>query len=197
MANGDYSEKFIQAKLWDFYYQKYKYMFTNIKYFSLENENDFIAVTESGMTYEFEIKTRKFDFSDDFKKHKKHEKLKKAYASKNKSEDYNVPNKFFYACPPGIIDKKDVPQYAGLIEVNEFKVRIVKSAPILHKVKYNPAQFFDRLYIRLREFLDRGFSDTLRSGDIKRKTKSAYKNKRKGKPVFPEQPKSLGICEEE
>lgn len=198
MANGDYSEGFIQAKLWDFFYQKYKYMFVNMKYFSLENENDFIGVTDSGITIEYEIKTRKFDFADDFKKEKKHEKLKKAFLSKDKTVDFNVPNRFFYAAPPGIIDKKQVPKYAGLIEVDENKVRVIKAAPTLHRVIYNPAQFFERIYLKLRVFLNKDFTNLLDSGDIKRKTKSPYKDKRRSpKNIYPEQPKALGVFGEE
>jgi len=198
MANGDYSEGFIQAKLWDYFYQKYKYLFVNMKYFSLENENDFIGVAENGMTIEYEIKTRKFDFADDFKKEKKHEKLKKAFASKDKSIDFEVPNRFFYAAPPGIIDKKQVPPYAGLIEVDENKVVVRKNAPTLHKVIYNPAQFFERIYLKLRVFLNKDFTNLLSSGDIKRKTKSPYKQKG-GTPknVFKQEPKTLGVLGEE
>lgn len=197
MANGDYSEGFIQAKLWDNFYQKYKYMFVNMKYFSLENENDFIGVTDKGVTIEYEIKTRKFDFADDFKKEKKHVKLESAFKSKDKNIDFNVPNRFFYACPPGIINVKDVPKYAGLVEVNENKVRVIKNAPILHNVKYNPAQFFDRIYLKVRHIWNDDFSDILASGDIKRKTKSAYKPKKGRKEVFATQPKTIGFCEEE
>lgn len=197
MANGDYSEGFIQAKLWDHFYQKYKYMFTNMKYFSLENENDFIGVTDKGITIEYEIKTRKFDFADDFKKTKKHEKLKKAFASKDKNIDFEVPNRLFYACPPGIINKKNVPPYAGLVEVDEYKVRVVKNAPLLHKTLYNPAQFFDRIYLKVRHFWNQDFTNILHSGDIKRKTKSPYKPKKRVKEVFTPQPKSLGFLEEE
>lgn len=198
MANGDYSESFIQAKLWDYFYQKYKYMFVNMKYFSLENENDFIGVSEFGHTIEYEIKTRKFDFMDDFKKEKKHEKLKKAFESKDKTIDFNVPNKFFYAAPPGIIDKKQVPKYAGLVEVDKDRVRVIKNAPTLHKVVYNPAQFFDRIYTKLRVFLNKDFTNILEVGDTKRKTKSPYKEKKRTpKNVFKDEPKTLGVINNE
>lgn len=196
MANGDYSEAFIQAKLWDYFYQKYKYIFVNMKYFSLDNENDFIGVAENGITIEYEIKTRKFDFVNDFKKEGKHDKLEKAFNSKDKTNSFEVANKFYYAAPPGIINKKDVPKYAGLIEVNEHKVVVVKNAPLLHKVVYNPFQFFDRVYTKLRVYMNKDYSDILTTLDVKRKTKSAYKVK-KGTPknLFKKESPTKGLLE--
>jgi hypothetical protein len=45
----------------------------------------------------------------------------------------NIPNRFYYACPDGIIDLKDVPDYAGLIWINENAARIIKQAPFITK----------------------------------------------------------------
>jgi hypothetical protein len=197
MANGDYSEKFIQAKIWDHYYNIYKYMFTNMKYFSLENENDFIAVTESGLTYEYEIKTRKFDFADDFKKVSKHEKLKAAYKCKDNQQSFDLANKFFYACPPGIIDKKDVPPYAGLIYVDENKIRVIKSAPLLHRYLWNPARYFDRIYLKAREYINADLTKVLETFKVKRNNKTAYKRKKyTPKSKHPEEDKFLGVADE-
>ena len=46
-----------------------------------------------------------------------------------------IPNRFFYAVPAELVDSiKDIlPKYAGLISVNGYDVKEVKSAPILHK----------------------------------------------------------------
>ncbi len=196
MANGDYSEIFIQARLWDHFYNTHKYMFSNMKYFSLENENDFIAVTESGLTFEYEIKTRKFDFADDFKKVSKHEKLKAAYKCKDNTQSFDLPNKLFYACPPGIIDKKDVPPYAGLIYVDEEKIRVMKSAPLLHRYLWNPARYFDRIYLKMRDYVNKDYTNVVESFKLKRKNKTPYKRKKyTPKSKHPDEDKFLGLAE--
>lgn len=48
-----------------------------------------------------------------------------------------IPNRFYYALPPDLIDEKDIPDYAGLIIVNGSHATIVKRAPFIHKVKYD------------------------------------------------------------
>lgn len=47
------------------------------------------------------------------------------------------PNKFYYACPEGLIQKEEVPKYAGLIWIINGKAEIVKKAPSIHKEKLN------------------------------------------------------------
>lgn len=52
-----------------------------------------------------------------------------------------IPNRFYYCSPVGVIDKKDIPDYAGLLtyEPREnydlHNIRTVKQAPMLHKRK--------------------------------------------------------------
>lgn len=46
-----------------------------------------------------------------------------------------IPNRFYYACPKGLIDKKDIPEYAGLIYVDRYSFKIIKKAPLIHKEK--------------------------------------------------------------
>jgi len=49
-----------------------------------------------------------------------------------------LPNKFFYACPEGLIKPEEVPSYAGLIYTRSlYQGTIVKPAPFLHKNKRN------------------------------------------------------------
>lgn len=62
----------------------------------------------------------------------------------NKSLDKKVdpnkvkmPNRFYFACPEGLIDVKDIPEYAGLIYVNDHSATVIKNAPVLHKRKFN------------------------------------------------------------
>jgi len=45
-----------------------------------------------------------------------------------------VPHRFYYACPTGVIDKKDVPKYAGLFYISDhYTVKMIKQAPFIHK----------------------------------------------------------------
>ena len=51
-----------------------------------------------------------------------------------------IPNNFWYVCPVGVIDIGDVPEYAGLIYVDNRDSRFIgidyiKKAPYLHKNK--------------------------------------------------------------
>ena len=94
-------------------------------------EADILAMTASMVITEIEVKVSISDYRADFKKTAKHYRLinRKGYEPHTK-----IPNKFYYACPDGLI--KEVPEYAGLIWVNsEGSVMVVKQAPILHKNK--------------------------------------------------------------
>ena len=57
------------------------------------------------------------------------------------TEGHRRPNYFYYAVPEGLITEEDVPEYAGLIYVNEYQVlSVIKKAPCLHKEKYTDAE---------------------------------------------------------
>lgn len=177
------TEKWIQARLWDYYYQKHVYMFHNMYFFSDDYEADAIHFLENGHCWEFEIKTKKFDFFDDFVKEKKHNNLKSGI---------DCANKFFYVTTFDLVDIKDIPDYAGLIEVSDTRVRIKKNAPLLHSNLWNPALHFDRVYRKLRSYVNDEFNKVLSSKKTVRKTKSAYKKKsRTPKSKFEKQPKFL------
>lgn len=95
-------------------------------------EADILAITKSMMVTEVEVKISKSDFKADFKKTHKH------YRLQNPIHDYwrCTPNKFYYACPYGLIKESEVPSYAGLIWVfNSGDIEIIKPAPIIHKGK--------------------------------------------------------------
>lgn len=50
------------------------------------------------------------------------------------STTFFIPNRFYYACPPGIIGLQDIPKYAGLIHVkDQYDAVIIKQAPLMHK----------------------------------------------------------------
>lgn len=49
-----------------------------------------------------------------------------------------LPNKFYYACPENLIKIDEIPEYAGLIYVNDYgTANVVKKAPQLHKIKHD------------------------------------------------------------
>lgn len=92
-------------------------------------ESDFFCVSASGYAIEVEIKISKSDFKADFKKEMKHLNLVGDNPSALK------PNKFYYACPDGLISLVEIPAYAGLIYWNGSSCRKVKEAPFIHKAK--------------------------------------------------------------
>lgn len=66
----------------------------------------------------FEIKVSKADFKNDFKKDNKQDMAIK------------YSNEFFYVTPPKLIKKEDLPEYAGLIEVDDNgNCKIIQKAP--------------------------------------------------------------------
>lgn len=61
-------------------------------------------------------------------------------------EETFCPNRFYYASPPGIIDVRDLPPYAGLIHVkDQYDYYIVKQAPFIHKRPLLQAQMLQIL----------------------------------------------------
>ena len=95
-------------------------------------ESDLLSIDKSDKIYEFEIKCSKWDYLADFKKTDKHE------AFRLLNDITNVPNYFYYACSPDIINElsENLPEYAGLITMHGLGIRIIKKAPILHTEKF-------------------------------------------------------------
>lgn len=105
------------------------------------DESDIIVVSRAGIVIECEVKISRADFRKDMKKTQKHWRLKNGiFLPQQKS-----PNKFFYACPEGLIKPEEVPEYAGLIYVNgftlkeekqvSFEIKTIKKAPYIHRIK--------------------------------------------------------------
>jgi hypothetical protein len=103
-------------------------------------EADLIEVTHTYNIIEYEIKRTKADFKADFNKKEKHNLFTTLY-------DISIlPNYFNYVCEEGIINEKDIPEYAGLFYIvrskfnsTQKRLKKIKGAPILHseKVNYN------------------------------------------------------------
>ena len=127
-----------------------KYLFENL--FLYDWESDFVYITKSDIVFEFEIKTSKADFKNDFKnKQNKHLLL----------EDKNIepkkkPNYFYYVVPENLISVEDIPEYAGLVYVINYYpfLEFVKKAPKLHNNKCD-ADFLkltDKFYYNYRKW---------------------------------------------
>jgi len=87
---------------------------------SLPWECDVLSVTKSGYATEYELKISKSDFKADFKK-RKHKMFSKG--------EGGMVSRFWFVVPKDMVDKKDIPQYAGLMYYDH-KRRTV------HPVKY-------------------------------------------------------------
>lgn len=95
-------------------------------------ESDLLAISKTNYATEYEVKISRNDFKADFKKDKKHQFISDAF--KYKFSSYELPNYFYYATPPGLLNKSEIPPYAGLIEVG-IGVSYVKRAPVIHKLE--------------------------------------------------------------
>lgn len=139
---------------------KAKFLFYNIywPYNTTKIECDFLVFTDSDYSEEFEIKCTKADFKEEFEtKKSKHELLK--------ARDSSCPNKYWFAAPKGILNKEDIPEYAGFVELvkemgsEEYKVRVVKRAPLLHEYLIEPKELFTKIYYKYHRFVDELFQN--------------------------------------
>jgi hypothetical protein len=119
------------------------------------HEADVLGINTGGYIYEFEIKRSRSDFFADFKnKIYKHQLLIKRdsisiydewHRGKKTGQKYeviNIPNRFYYVCEVGLIQKDEIPEYAGLIYIMPDKsIKEEKLAKLLHKNKANQRIF--------------------------------------------------------
>lgn len=111
-------------------------------------ECDVFEVTPSGYFREYEIKTSRSDFLRDSIKTRadgwgemgvppkmlnKHEQLAQG--------DERGPSFFWYLTPVGLLQVRELPRWAGLMELADgrYNPAVVKPAPRLHFKKVNPA----------------------------------------------------------
>lgn len=164
-------------------FHDYRYIVTNTYIFRHDWESDFFCISNSGLAIEVEVKVSLSDFMADFRKADKHRALagfKTGYVIRRMGtfnnytprdagtfpfsnikvtpiEDAKVPNRFYYACPEGIIPVEKVPAYAGLIYCEGRHATIIKKAPLLHKGVGNYTKtLLDKFYwkcVRMEEQL--------------------------------------------
>lgn len=172
--------KHVQEKVGSLF-SNHDHHFLNRYIFGHDWESDFFSVTKTGYCYEVEVKISKSDFQADFIKFKhklfegrnEKEVIKEAkyrYSKRWKKQvrrspekkidptNAKMPNRFYFACPEGLIDVSEVPEYAGLIYVNDHTATVIKNAPVLHKRKFNIKELlFSKYqwgYINAKEDLD-------------------------------------------
>ena len=102
-------------------------------------ECDVISVSKSDYIYEYEIKTSRADFKKDFIKEKHTHMINESSTKVVRGQTiYLLPNYFTFVVPFGLVSQEEVPEYAGLMYMNEdSSFVIVKKPKLLHKVKAN------------------------------------------------------------
>jgi hypothetical protein len=100
-------------------------------------ECDVLSISNSNYIYEYEIKISRGDFKKDFTKKKHDHVINEKFTRKKKGEiQFNVCNYFSYVVPKGLISIDEVPEYAGLIYMNDdFTFDVIKKPKLLHKTK--------------------------------------------------------------
>lgn len=137
--------KNIEASLSLFLYEKqHSPITTHFTGYGL-GECDVISISKSNYIYEHEVKISKADFKADFKKAKHQLMLEGRSTSERMIKENNkmvpdtwylTPNYFYFVVPTNLVKVEDIPQYAGLIYMNEnLQFEIIKKAPIIHKEK--------------------------------------------------------------
>lgn len=103
-------------------------------------ECDIISVSKSDYIYEYEIKISRSDFKKDFIKEKHNHILNEKFTYTIKGELlFRICNYFNYVVPRDLISIDEVPEYAGLIYINDdFTFEIVKKPKLIHKTKATP-----------------------------------------------------------
>lgn len=115
-----------------------EYLVKNGREFVCENflhticEMDLIALSNSNMMYEFEVKISRSDFLVDKQKKKwRHYE----FATTDKTADFYTkmcPNYFSYCCPTGLISVSEIPTYSGLYYWDGEGFTIVKKPKRIH-----------------------------------------------------------------
>jgi hypothetical protein len=103
-------------------------------------ECDVLSISKSDYIYEYEVKISRGDFKKDFIK-EKHSMITEGKHTREwkGGMQYLVPNYFYFVVPENLISVDEIPEYAGLIYVNEKQnYETIKKAPLIHKIKASP-----------------------------------------------------------
>lgn len=113
-------------------------------------ESDYLAITNAGIAHEVEIKVSREDFKNDVK-HKKEKHLLLEHGNGEGGYYGDMPNYFYYAVPNELVSVDEVPEYAGLIYVLPWGVKVVKSGRMLTDKKFDPEKMklTDKFYYNM------------------------------------------------
>ena len=147
-----------------------KYLIHNL--FVFEWESDYLAITKAGLIHEVEIKISKHDFKNEAKN-----KWAKFALFESRNESAMIPDFFYYCVPENLISVEDVPEYAGLLYVNDYGfLTTPKSAPRLKKEKTDLSRLnlTDKFYFRYLHYL--GKYNAAKSENLRLINKSVERN---------------------
>lgn len=104
------------------------------------------------------------DYTDEYSyRYNKRQMINLSYTAFSRVEfrefkNQSLPNKFFYAVPAGLISKEEVPDYAGLLHVNEdLSVTKVKDGKFIHRDILGPEKIFNKAYYAYERELSQKF----------------------------------------
>lgn len=133
-------------------------------------ESDVFSITRANRVTEFEVKISRSDFLADKKKERYRvlqaggpcvfKKTRKGWSNQQQcliDAEYEttyspgmVPNYFYYACPPGLIDADEIPVKVGLFYVSDDgRTREIKKAKLLHSEPFKRTLLLDKYYYRM------------------------------------------------
>lgn len=117
-----------------------KYRLENLYVFNWES--DLLFLTPSGYWYEIEIKVSRSDFFNDANKMARGRRKSEVLADPNSIG----PNYFYYAVPKDLITLDEIPDHAGLIEVDLTWSEVKKAPRLKGKIELNQARLADKFY---------------------------------------------------
>lgn len=147
-----------------------KYLIHNL--FVFDWESDYLAITKAGLIHEVEIKISKHDFKNESKN-----KSAKFALFESRNESTMIPDFFYYCVPENLISVEEVPEYAGLLYVNDYGfLTTPKSAPRLKKEKteLTKLNLTDKFYFRYLHYL--GKYNAAKSENLRLLNKSVERN---------------------
>ena len=83
-------------------------------------EADVLRIRRSGLVYEYEVKTTRHDYFNDFKKEVGGRYTPLVNKHKELENGTRECNRFFFVVPENLITKDEVPVYAGLVYYKEY-----------------------------------------------------------------------------
>ena len=172
----EYSEEYIQSRIWYEYERRAIAFFENSYIFSEKNyEADFVMYEiKSGkpICTEYEIKIDHSDFLKDSEKELKHS---------NYSKGIECPNFFYYIAPDGVISVDEIPEHAGLIEIDQKRMRKTKRAPLLTENSIDVTDAYRKVYNKYWEWKAKEYKEIIEHGPKPRRRRSTYLKRRKKK----------------